>query len=160
VDTPHTVIEGAGLGRDHLKEMEWMSTRTEDSAALLTEPGRRSTESTDSVAGPAIAVPELGGEMFLTVFGHLQGVYTWECGHVPSEGEIREALAVRVVRDASGFRRRHRCTELTGWHGGWTAEGTGIFTTDFRSTSFSRRTRHLGRATVTVHTPNSAGWSA
>jgi hypothetical protein len=137
-----------------------MSTLTEESVALMADPGRRSTELADLEEWPAIAVPELGGEMFLTVFGHLQGVYTWECGHVPSEDEIREALSVRVVRDASGFRRRDRCTELTGWHGGWTPEGTGIFTTDFRSTSFGRRTRHLGRATVTLHTPNSAGSSA
>lgn len=102
-----------------------MSTHAEEGVALLADAGRRSTELADLEECPAIAVPELGGEMFLTVFGHLQGVYTWECGHVPSEVEIREALSVRVVRDASGIRRRDRCAELTGWHGGWTAEGPG-----------------------------------
>ena len=96
-------------------------------------------------------------EMFRTVLGHLQGVYTWECDHFPSEEEIREGMCVRVVRDCSRLRRRDRCTEVSGWHGGWTREGIGIFTTDVRSTSLGNRTRRLGRATVMVRTPRNSG---
>jgi hypothetical protein len=105
----------------------------------------------------ALKADRLSGEMFQTVLGHLQGVYTWECDHFPSEDEILEGMCVRVARDCARFRKRDRCTELTGWHGGWTREGIGIFTTDVRSRSFDNRTRHLGRATVMVRTPRNSG---
>ena len=111
----------------------------------------------DSAEWETLESPHLSGEMFRTVLGHLQGVYTWECDHFPSEEEIREGMCVRVVRDCSRFGRRDRCTELSGWHGGWTREGIGIFTTDVRSTSLGNRTRRLGRATVMVRTPRNSG---
>ena len=104
-----------------------------------------------------LETPQFSGEMFQTVLGNLQGVYTWECDHFPSEEEIREGMCVRVIRDCSKFRKRDRCTELTEWRGGWTREGIGIFTTDVRSTSSGNRTRHLGRATVMVRTPKNTG---
>ena len=101
--------------------------------------------------------PQFSGEMFPTVFGNLQGVYTWDCDHVPSEEEIREGMFLRVSRDCKQLRKSERCTELTTWHGGWTCEDIGIFTTDVWSTSRSRRTRRLGRASVIVRTPGNSG---
>jgi hypothetical protein len=101
--------------------------------------------------------PQFRGETFQTVFGNLNGVYTWECDHVPSEDTIRELLYHRVVRDCRQFGKRNRCTELTAWHGGWTCEGIGIFSADIWTTSWSKRTRHLGRACVKVQTPKNSG---
>ena len=46
----------------------------------------------------AVATPQFDGEMSTTAFGGLRGVYTWECDHLPSEEEVREAC-VRVVRE-------------------------------------------------------------
>jgi hypothetical protein len=102
-------------------------------------------------------VAQLSGEMFHTVFGNLNGVYTWECDRVPSEDKIREGLCLRVIHDCRQFRKHDRCTELTAWHGGWTCEGIGIFSADIWSTSWSKRTRHLGRACVKVRTPTNSG---
>jgi hypothetical protein len=111
----------------------------------------------DSAERETLETPQFSGGMFQTVLGNLQGVYTWECDHVPSEEEIREGMCVRVIRDCSTLGRRDRCTELTEWRGGWTREGIGLFTTDVRSTSSGNRTRHLGRATVMVRTPKNTG---
>ena len=101
--------------------------------------------------------PQLSGAMSHTVFGSLNGVYTLECDHVPSEEEIREALRRRVIRDCGRSRNRDRHAELTAWHGGWTCEGIGIFSADISSTSTNKRTRHLGRACVNVRTPTNSG---
>jgi hypothetical protein len=111
----------------------------------------------DSVERETVEAPQFNGEMFQTVLGNLQGVYTWECDHFPSEEEIRESMCVRVIRDCSKLRKRDRCTELTEWRGGWTREGIGIFTTEVYSTSIGNRTRHLGRASVMVRTPKNTG---
>jgi hypothetical protein len=101
--------------------------------------------------------PQLGGAMSRTVFGSLNGVYTLECDHVPSEEEIREALRRQVIRDCGRSRKRDRHAVLTAWHGGWTCEGIGIFSADICSTSTNERTRHLGRACVNVRTPTNSG---
>jgi hypothetical protein len=111
----------------------------------------------DSTEWERIELPRFIGEMLQTVLGHLRGVYTWECDHFPSEEEVREGMCVRVIRDCSRCRKHDRGTELTEWHGGWTREGIGIFATDVRSTSRRNRTRHLGRATVMVRTPQNSG---
>lgn len=100
---------------------------------------------------------QLSGAMSHTVFGSLNGVYTLECDHVPSEEEIREALGLRVIRDCGRSRKRYRHPVLTAWHGGWTCEGIGIFSADICSTSTNERTRHLGRACVNVRTPTNSG---
>jgi hypothetical protein len=100
---------------------------------------------------------QLSGEMFHTVFGNLNGVYTWDCDHVPSEDKIREGLRLRVMHDCRHFRKHDRSTELTEWHGGWTCEGIGIFSADIWSTSWSKRPRHLGRACVKVTTSTNCG---
>jgi hypothetical protein len=101
----------------------------------------------------ALEIPQLSGEMFHTVFGNLNGVYTWECDDVPSEDTIRVELCRRVIRDCQQFRPRDRSTELTSWHGGWTCEGVGLFSADIWSTSWGKRRRHIGRACVKVWTP-------
>jgi hypothetical protein len=119
--------------------------------------GHGEPQGPDSAEWDRLESPRFSGAMFQTVLGHLKGVYTWECDHFPSEDEIREGMCVKVVRDCSRFRKRDRCTELTGWHGGWTREGIGIFNTDVRSSSFDNRTRYLGRATVMVRTPRNSG---
>jgi hypothetical protein len=119
--------------------------------------GHGEPQGLDSAEWDRLESPRFSGAMFQTVLGHLKGVYTWECDHFPSEDEIREGMCVKVVRDCSRFRKRDRCTELTGWHGGWTREGIGIFNTDVRSSSFDNRTRYLGRATVMVRTPRNSG---
>jgi len=97
------------------------------------------------------------GEMVQTVFGNLHGAYTWECDHVPSEEEIREGLCLRVVHDCSKLRTNDRLTKLTDWHGGWTREGLGIFSTEVWSTSRGKRTRRRGSAAVLVRTPDATG---
>jgi len=134
-----------------------MKTNVEERLGHSVEPVDGTTELTDSTTWKHVASPEFRGEMFEAVLGHLKGVYTWECDHFPSEDEIREGMTLQVIRDCSRFRSRDRCTELTGWHGGWTREGLGIFTTDVRDTSFGNRSRHVGRATVMVYTPENAG---
>lgn len=135
-----------------------MHTKMDDLVRPLSvgEP-RNVLQNPDSAEWETLELPEFGGEMFQTLLGHLQGVYTWECDHFPSEEEVREGMCVRVVRDCSKFRQRDRCTELTGWHGGWTREGIGIFTSDVRSTSSDNRSRYRGRATVMVRTPRNHG---
>jgi hypothetical protein len=100
---------------------------------------------------------QLSGGMSHTVFGKLNGVYTLECDHAPSEGEIREALRLRVIRDCERSRKRDPSIALTAWHGGWTYEGMGIFSADICSTSTNKRTRYLGRACVNVRTPTNFG---
>jgi hypothetical protein len=102
-------------------------------------------------------VSQFRGEMFHTLFGNLNGVYTWECDHVPSEDAIRDLLCLRVVRDCGHFGKRNRCAELAAWHGGWTREGIGIFSADIWTTSRRKRARHLGHACVRVRTPNNSG---
>jgi hypothetical protein len=105
---------------------------------------------------------ELRGAMFQTLFGNLNGVYTMECDQMPSEDEIRAAVSDRVTRDCKHFQKRGGSTELNAWHGGWTCEGVGIFSSDIWSTSRNRRSRHLGRACVKVRTPTNSGsrtWS-
>jgi hypothetical protein len=97
------------------------------------------------------------GAMSHTVFGNLNGVYTLECDDVPSEGELREALRLRVIRDCRQSSKGDRDTVLTAWHGGWTCEGIGIFSADICSTSMSKRTRHLGKACVNVRTSTNSG---
>jgi hypothetical protein len=135
-----------------------MHTNTEDDLGRPSVHGGHDVPQTiDTAERERIEPPQFSGEMFQTVLGHLKGVYTWECDHFPSEEEVREGMCVRVIRDCSRFRRRDRCTELTEWHGGWTREGIGIFTTDVRSSSFDNRTQHLGRATVMVRTPRNSG---
>ena len=134
-----------------------MYTQVEESLEKNAEADRGTTERTDWAERTLVPSSEFSGEMFQTVLGHVQGVYTWECDHFPSEEEIREGMCVRVIRDCSRLRTRHRCTELTGWHGGWTPEGIGIFTTDVRSSSSARGTRRVGRATVLVRTPENSG---
>ena len=137
-----------------------MDAQVEEFLDHNAEAGREATESTEPAEGAEktlVSSSELSGEMFQTVLGHVQGVYTWDCDHFPSEEEIREGMCVRVIRDCSRLRTRHRGTELTGWHGGWTHEGIGIFTTDVRSSSSGHRTRRLGRATVLVRTPENSG---
>ena len=135
--------------------------------STMTETGQQLDPHSGEAAGyssPAepetFETPHFTGEMFQTVFGHLQGDYVWECDHMPSEEAIREGMCVRVVRDCKQFRKHDCCTELTVWHGGWTREGVGIFTTDLQSTSRRRRTRHLGQARVIVRTPLNHGGSA
>jgi hypothetical protein len=106
----------------------------------------------------SLEMPPLSGEMFRTVFGNLNGVYTWECDHVPAEDTVRVALHLRVIRDLRHFRERGRNTDLAEWHGGWTREGTGLFAADIWSSSWStRRRRHLGRACVKVWAPTHSG---
>ena len=100
---------------------------------------------------------QLRGAMFQTLFGTLKGVYTFECDHMSSEDDIRDALCARVTRDCRQFQKRGSSTELNAWHGGWTCEGMGIFSADIWSTSCSRRARHLGRACVNVRTPANNG---
>lgn len=102
-----------------------MHTNMEENLGRRVGPDHGATELTDSAEWEVVASPEFSGEMFQTVLGHLQGVFTWECDHFPSEEEIHEGMCVRVIRDCSRFRKRDRCTELTGWHGGWTSEGIG-----------------------------------
>jgi hypothetical protein len=75
------------------------------------------------------------GAMSHTLFGNLNGVYTLSCDDVPSEGEIREALHLRVVRDCGRPGKQDRDTVLTAWHGGWTREGIGIFSADICGSS-------------------------
>jgi hypothetical protein len=101
--------------------------------------------------------PPLTGAMSHTVLGNLNGVYTMECDYVPLEEEVRVALRRRVIRDVGRSRKRDRHSMLTAWHGGWTCEGVGVFSTDICSTSTNRRTRHLGRACVNVRTPTNSG---
>jgi hypothetical protein len=135
-----------------------MHMSLEDNVGDQCVQGRRDESlASDSTELEQLVTPRFSGEMFQTALGHLQGIYTWECDHFPSEDEIREGMCVRVVRDCSRYRKRDRCTELTGWHGGRTREGIGIFTTDVRSRSFDNRTRQLGRATVRVRTPGNSG---
>ena len=95
--------------------------------------------------------------MFQTVFGNLNGAYTWDCDHVPSENEVREELSFRVIRDCRRFRKASRGTVLAGWHGGWTCEGIGIFSADILHISWTKRARHLGRACVKVRLPANSG---
>jgi hypothetical protein len=105
----------------------------------------------------SLQAPQLKGAMFQTLFGTLNGIYTLECDHMPSEDDIRESLCVRVIRDCRQFQKGGGSTELSAWHGGWTCEGMGIFSTDIWSTSCNRRARHLGRACVNVRTPANSG---
>jgi hypothetical protein len=97
------------------------------------------------------------GAMSHTLFGHLNGVYTLYCDDIPSEGEIQNALRLRVLRDCRRSGHRDRDTVLTAWHGGWTREGMGIFSADICSTSRDKCTRHLGSACVNVRTPRDSG---
>jgi len=83
----------------------------------------------------SLQAPQLKGAMFQTLFGTLNGIYTLECDHMPSEDDIRESLCVRVIRDCRQFQKGGGSTELSAWHGGWTCEGMGIFSTDIWSTS-------------------------
>jgi hypothetical protein len=117
-----------------------------------------STRTDEDPAGWEYVAPaQFSGEMFQTVLGNLRGVYTWECDHVPSEAEVREGMCLRVVRDCQRFRNRDRCTQLSEWRGGFTREGVGVFATDIWSTSREKRTRHVGSASVIVHTPADTG---
>ncbi len=97
------------------------------------------------------------GSMSHTLFGNLNGVYRLDCDDIPSEGEIRDALRLRVMCDCGRSGKRDRDTVLTAWHGGWTREGIGIFSADICGTSTDKRTRHLGRACVNVRTPRDSG---
>jgi hypothetical protein len=130
----------------------------------INDPLRRRDEVIDdsetgdpSVERASLQTRQLRGAMFQTLFGTLNGVYTMEFDHKPSEDDIREALCVRVTRDCRQFRKRGGSTELSAWHGGWTCEGIGIFSTDIWSTSRNKRARHLGRACVSVRTPTNSG---
>ena len=111
----------------------------------------------DRLEVASLQTRQLRGAMSQTLFGAVNGVYTLECDHMPSEDAIREALCVRVIRDCSQFQKRGNSTELSAWHGGWTCEGIGIFSTDIWSTSCNRRARHLGRACVNVRTRSNSG---
>jgi hypothetical protein len=52
------------------------------------------------------------GAMSRTLFGHLNDVYTLDCDDSPSEGGIREALRLRVMRDCGQSGHRVRDTVL------------------------------------------------
>jgi hypothetical protein len=127
-------------------ELNPLIERTEDRCPVIHQP----------LVPKNLEVPQFEGEMFQTVFGHLNGAYTWDCDHVPSENEVREGLSLRVIRDCRRFRKGARATEIAAWHGGWTCEGIGIFSADI-CTSWRRRTRHLGRACVKVRMPANSG---
>ena len=135
-----------------------MRTSLQDDAEQPIERGwGEYPENCDSSARETFDPPQFSGEMFKNVFGNLRGAYTWDCDHVPSEEEIREGMCLRVIRDCKQLPKHDRCTELTAWHGGWTYEGIGIFTTEVWSTSRSKRTRRLGRASVMVRPPVNHG---
>jgi hypothetical protein len=99
----------------------------------------------------------LSGAMAHTFFGKLNGVYTFDCDHMPSESEIRDALHRRIMRDCGQSEGRSPETVLTAWHGGWTREGIGIFCADICGASNNTRARRLGSACVDVRTPRNSG---
>jgi hypothetical protein len=102
---------------------------------------------------------DLTGETFHTVFGNLLGIYKWEWDRVPSLDEIKEGMNRRVQSDCLRLRGRPRQTRLAGWHGGWTAEGVGIFAADIWGLPRRGPTRHLGHASVVVRTSADHGQS-
>jgi hypothetical protein len=95
----------------------------------------------------------LDGEAFITAFGQVLGVYTWDATSVPTVARIQAALARRAGWDCRRFRRRPRQTRLVGWHGGWTEEGVGIFAAEIWGVSKRGPDRPLGRASLVVRTP-------
>ncbi|MDQ1360884.1 MAG: hypothetical protein QOJ44_1261 [Acidimicrobiaceae bacterium] len=113
-------------------------------------PGRYGTD--PATVGPFDG-QAIEGETFRTVFGSLLGVYTWECDRVPSVDEVHEAMEHRVQEDCAKLSRQPKHTRLAGWHGGWTTEGVGIFAADIWGLPRRGPSRHLGRTSLVVHTP-------
>jgi hypothetical protein len=95
----------------------------------------------------------LDGEAFITAFGHVLGVYTWDANGVPSLARIQSVLARRATADCRCFRLRPRRTRLVGWHGGWTEEGIGIFAAEIYGLPKRRPGRKLGRVSLVVRPP-------
>jgi hypothetical protein len=118
---------------------------------------REKDEVDQSLARQRFETRQWTGAMSHTIFGQLDGVYTFECDHVPSEGEIREALRLRVVRDCRQTGKLDRDTVLTAWHGGWTREGIGVISADIFGSKKNKHSRHLGKACVNVRTLRNFG---
>jgi hypothetical protein len=100
---------------------------------------------------------EIEGETFRTVFGNLLGVYAWECDWVPAIDEVQVAMEHRVQTDCGRLNHRPKDTRLAGWHGGWTAEGVGIFAADIWGVPRKGPGRHLGRVSLVVRAPVDTG---
>jgi hypothetical protein len=106
-------------------------------------------EMTGEVDDPSV----LDGEAFITAFGHVLGVYTWDASGVPSLARIQSVLARRATADCRRFQLRPRRTSLVGWHGGWTEEGIGIFAAEIYGLPKRRPGRKLGRVSLVVRPP-------